>query len=403
MIDNLKTTYKRVLDEVGYTHYRYIYNDFNINDRLTGLIGPRGTGKTTLLLQFIKEKIQDRNTAFYVSLDNIYFLRHSLIDFVDELYEFYGIRYFFLDEIHKYKNWNQEIKNIYDSYPDIKIIFSGSSSIDLIKGSYDLSRRGTLFYLNGLSFREYLLFHNIADLPSVTLQNILENHRVLTENISSIKKLKGHFRDYLSCGYYPFHLEDAASYHQKILRIMEKTIYEDISDFYSLKTENLYNLKLIMTYLATIPLGELNRNNIATKVGLDNKTVTHYINILNETGLVELIGENRAGSNILKKKGKIYLDNCDLYISLSEDSGFQTQYGTLREIFFIKMLKNSGNKIFYSRTGDFEVNSTLFEIGGKSKSLKQIKDSLQNAFIVKDDILHGSRYEIPLYLFGFLY
>ena len=403
MIYNLKMTYKRLLSAVEYSHHRYIYSDFNIDDKLTGVLGPRGTGKTTMLLQFIKDRIKDSDSAFYASLDNIYFLRHSLVDFVNELYEYHDVRYFFLDEIHKYKNWNQELKNIYDSFPDIKIIFSGSSSLDLTKGSYDLSRRGTLFYLNGLSFREYLRFHDIADLPCVTLQDIVKDHKTLSEKAGGIKRIRGHFKDYLGRGYYPFHLEGTDSYHQKIQRIMDKTIYEDISNFYSLKTGNLYNLKLIMSYLATIPPGELNRNNIANKAGLDNKTVGHYLDILNETGLIELIAENRAGGNILKRKEKIYLDNCDLYISLSEEIGFGSQYGTLREIFFIKMLKNSGNKVFYSKTGDFEVDSILFEIGGRGKSLKQIKDSLQNAFIVKDDIVHGSRYEIPLYLFGFLY
>ena len=403
MISNLIATYKRVLGAVVYAHHRYIYQRFNIDDRLTGLIGPRGTGKTTLLLQFIKEQIADKDSAIYVSMDNIYFLRHSLLDCVNELYEVYGVRYFFLDEVHKYKTWNQELKNIYDSYPDIKVIFSGSSSIDLVKGSYDLSRRGTLFHMNGLSFREYLLFHDIADIPSVSLQEIMTEHRGLSDKIGSIKKLKGHFKDYLGHGYYPFHLEGIGSYNQKLQRIIDKSVYEDISNFYSLKTENLSYFKLIMTYLATIPPGELNRNNIAKKIGVDNKTVMHYLNILYETGLVELISEDRAGSNILKRKEKIYLDNCDLYMSLSEGSGFPCQYGTLREIFFIKMIQGGGNKIFYSKVGDFSVGTTLFEVGGKGKSLKQIKGNLQDAFIVKDDILHGSRHEIPLYLFGFLY
>ena len=306
------------------------------------------------------------------------------------MYEDYGIRYFFFDEIHKYQNWNQELKNIYDSYPDIKIVFSGSSSIDLIKGAYDLSRRGVLYRIGGMSFREYLLFNDIVDVDVVTLEEILENRTKLEGNIAGIKKLKGYFHEYLNKGYYPFYLEDETTYNQKIVRIIEKTIFEDISNFYKLKTENLSSFMRILAYLSTIPPGELNRNSIAKNIRLDNKTVQNYLYILYETGLVELITENKSGSNILKQTEKIYLDNPDLYTAITEEIGYESQIGTIREI-------------FYSKTGDFEVNDTIFEIGGKNKTLKQIKNDLGNAYLVKDDILYGSKYEIPLYLFGFLY
>ena len=403
MVKDFINAYKRLLNATEYKHHRYIYKDFNIKNRLTGLIGPRGTGKTTLLLQYIKEKIEDVDECIYASVDHIYFSRNLLVDFVNELYEDYGVRYFFLDEIHKYPNWNQELKNIYDSYPDIKVVFSGSSSIDLIKGAYDLSRRGVLFRIGGMSFREYLLFNEIADVSPIKYEQILTDRGGIEKELAGIKRLKGHFKDYLGEGYYPFHLEDGESYHQKIFRIVEKTIFEDISNFYKLKTENLSYFKRILSYLATIPPGELNRNSIAKNIGIDNKTILHYLNILHETGLVELISENREGSNILKHTEKMYLDNPDLYSAIIDETGFELKIGTIREIFFIKMIKNSGKKIYYSKTGDFEVEKTIFEIGGKNKKRKQIKDSLENAFLVKDDILYGSKYEIPLYLFGFLY
>ncbi|NOY74641.1 MAG: AAA family ATPase [Kiritimatiellaeota bacterium] len=403
MIEHIAATSRRLLDAMRYRHHRYIFNEFNTDDRLTGLIGPRGTGKTTILLQYINEVVEDQGSCIYASLDNLYFSRNTLLDFVNELYDDYGIRYFFLDEIHKYDNWNQELKNLYDSYPDIKIVFSGSSSIDLVKGIYDLSRRGTLFHIAGMSFREYLLFNDIVDLPSITIDQIINDRSDIERKIASVKKLKGYFKDYLGKGYYPFSFEGIDFYNQKIQRIIEKTIYEDISNFYKLKTENLSNFKRILAYLATIPPGKLNRNNIAGKIGLDNKTVTNYLNILAETGLVELISENKPGSNLLKKTGKIYLDNPDLYFSIAEDVGFGAETGTLREIFFIKMVKNAGLRIHYSKKGDFNVGGTIFEIGGKNKTLKQIKCELDNAFLVKDDILYGGKYEIPLYVFGFLY
>ena len=304
MIHNLITTYKRLLQSTKYKYHRYIYTEFNTNSRLTGLIGPRGTGKTTLLLQYIKEKIGNKDECIYASIDNIYFSKNLLIDFVNELYENYGIRYFFFDEIHKYPNWNQELKNIYDSYPDIKLVFSGSSSIDLIRGTYDLSRRGVLYRIGGMSFREYLLFHDIADIGHITFDQLINDRSSFEENVSGIKKIKGYFKEYLGKGYYPFLLEDKNTYHQKILRIIEKTVYEDISNFYKLKTENLAYFKKILSYLATIPPGELNRNSISKNIGLDNKTIQNYLNILNETGLVELLSENKSGSSLLRHTKK---------------------------------------------------------------------------------------------------
>ena len=403
MLNNFIATYKRLLGNTRFKHHRYIYNQFNIENRLTGLIGPRGTGKTTLLLQYINEKIDNKDECIYASIDNLYFSKHLLIDFVNELYEDYGVRYYFFDEIHKYQNWNQELKSIYDSYPDIKVVFSGSSSIDLIKGTYDLSRRGVLYRIGGMSFREYLLFNGTARIDAVPLDEIIKNKNKIEGKLAGIRRIKGYFKEYLGSGYYPFYLEDKKTYHQKIIRIIGKTIYEDISNFYRLKTENLSNFKRILSYLATIPPGELNRNSIAKNIGLDNKTIQNYLNILKETGLIELISVNKSGASLLRQTEKMYLDNPDLYKSIIEEIGYESKIGTIREIFFIKMLKNSGNKIYYSKTGDFEVNNTFFEIGGKNKTKKQIKNDLDNAFLVKDDILYGNRHEIPLYLFGFLY
>jgi len=402
MLINVINTYKRLLQHTNFNHHRYIYKEFDLKNRLTGLIGPRGTGKTTLLLQYIKENL-NVDDCIYTSLDNIYFSQNNLIEFVNELYEYNGVRYYFFDETHKYPNWNQELKNLYDSYPDIKIIFSGSSSLDLIKGAYDLSRRGVIYKIGGMSFREYLLFNNIADIPVTSFEELINNKSKYETEIGSIKRLLGHFKEYLGKGYYPFLLEDSETYNQKIQRIIEKTIYEDISNHYKLKTENLINFKRIISYMATIPPGELNKNNIAKNIGIDNKTIQNYLEILQETGLIELILKNKSGSQILKKTEKIFLDNPDIYRSTSEEIGFETPVGTLREIYFIKMIQNSQNIIHYSDIGDYTVNNINFEIGGKNKSLKQIKDHLETSYLVKDDIVSGNKYEIPLYLFGFLY
>jgi len=294
MRENFISIYRRLLRNTNHKTHRYLFNTFNINSRLTGLVGPRGTGKTTLLLQYINEKMDNKNETIYVSLDNIYFTQIKLIDFVDDLYEINGIRYFFFDEVHKYPSWDQELKNIYDSYPNISIVFSGSSSMDLIKGTYDLSRRGKLFKLGGMSFREYLEFRLDTSIAGFSFKEILSNPEEIIEELSEIERLKGHFLEYLNSGYYPFLFEDEENYHHKIINIIDKTIYEDISNFYKLKTENLINFRKILSYLATIPPGQLNRNNISKHIGLDNKTTANYLNILNETGLVCLVRENKT-------------------------------------------------------------------------------------------------------------
>ena len=408
MIDTIFTTHRRLLESITVSTHRYLFGQFVLNNRLTGLIGPRGTGKTTLLLQYIKEKIEQPRKCLYISLDSIYLSAARLISLVNDLYELYGIRYLFLDEVHKYPNWNQELKNLYDSYPDLTIVFSGSSSIDLIRGSYDLSRRGVLYRLRGLSFREYLAFAGVVDLEPIHYEDLLENKEPYEELTAGIEGLRGHFREYLRRGYYPFFLEDEAGYGQKLFRIIEKTVYEDIPNYYRLKTENLIYFKRILAYITTIPPGELNRNNIAQNIGLDNKTVQHYLSIMEETGLIMMLTSVQGGGSLLKATEKIYLENPNLYTSISEEIGHGASTGSVREIFFLGMLRNAGLHPLYSKRGDFAVGDTLFEVGGRNKSLKQLRKksgerSLAEGYLVKDDILYGAPFEIPLHLFGFLY
>ncbi len=398
----IQNIYQRLLKNTKSQKYRYLYYSFNTDNRLTGLIGARGTGKTTMLLQYIKNNIQNTFDAIYVSVDNIYFSRITIFDFVEEYYENEDVKYFFFDEIHKYKNWNQELKNIYDSFPDVYIVFSGSSSLDLLRGGYDLSRRAVLYHLNGMSFREYLEFKYNEELPMLSFNEILIQQSDNIEKISSIKKIKKKFKEYLMQGYYPFLFENETVYHEKLMNMINKTIYEDISNFYNLKTENLHNFKIILSCLATTEPGELSINSIAKNIKLDNKTVSNYLKIMEEVNLVAKISENKSGSAILKQKEKIYLANPNLYTAINEEMGFDYKIGTLRELFFINMFKNSGKNIYYSKRGDFEAENNIFEIGGKGKTKKQIR-GIENSYIVKDDILYGSKKIIPLFLFGFMY
>ena len=199
------------------------------------------------------------------------------------------------------------MKNIYDTYPDVKTVFSGSSSLDLVKGVYDLSRRAVIFRINGLSFREYLHFRDIVSEDAIEFEELLNNKRKYAEKFGSIEKLRGSFRQYLSVGYYPFFLEDESTYAQKLLRIVDKTIYEDIVNHFAIKTENLPSFKRILAYTATIPPGELSINSISRNIGLDNKTVVRYLHMLQETGLITLVSSGKTGSGLLKQTEKICL------------------------------------------------------------------------------------------------
>ncbi len=402
MNSQILKTYHRLLSSVPKDTHRFLFSEFNMNSKLTGIIGPRGTGKTTMLLQLINETIKNKDECIYVSLDNIYFSNNLLFTFIEELYEIDGARYFFLDEVHKYSNWAQEIKNAYDSFPDIKIVFSGSSSMDIVKGVYDLSRRAAIYKLPGLSFREYILFKNGKDFPAIGLDRILSITNEELKDISEYKRILGLFGEYLDYGYYPFSIEDKEKFHNKVINVINKIIFEDIASFYKLKTENLHYFKKILAYIATIPPGELNRNSISKNIGLDNKTIQNYLEILQETGLVSLVKENKSGSGMLKATEKIYLNNPTIYKAISREVGFECSLGSIREIFFINMIQNSGKQIFYSAIGDFIVDDHVYEIGGKNKSDKQIKTS-KNSFLVKDNILYKTKSEIPLFLFGFMY
>ncbi len=403
MIDILETTFYKLLDSVNLGTYRYLYHQFAPKGRLTGIIGPRGVGKTTLLLQYIKHNYPDTQKVFYFSADNIYFSKTTLFDFVFETNQHRKTTTYFIDEIHKYKNWNQELKNIYDSFPDINIIFSGSSSIDLIKGSYDLSRRAKLYHLEGLSFREYINFKNHTTYESVSFETLLSRNPTLNQTFSTIEGIKGEFIDYLKYGYYPFVFEDKTSYYERIEQIIDKTIYEDIANFYSLKTENLHYLKKILNYLTTISPGEVSTHNLANNLSINDRTAFHYLTMLSEVGLVRFVYPHAQGGKLLRKPAKVFVNNTTLCHAINKQLAQPIDKGTLRELFFVQMLQNAGILLNYSTIGDYEALNTVFEIGGKNKKRKQLQKTSKNTFLVKDDILTSQPGTLPLYFLGFLY
>lgn len=390
-------TFHRLLEELPALQTRYLYSQFELKNRLTGLIGPRGVGKTTLLLQYIKNELLKEN-SFYFSADLVYFQQMNLLQFVNDLHTKEGYKIIFIDEIHKYQGWDQELKNIYDSFPSLKIVFSGSSMLDLISGSYDLSRRAKLYRLHGLSFREYLNFSQNLELKPCSFDSLLEG-----ATIPEVSKLFTHFETYLAQGYYPFVFEDPLSYHEKVSRIIEKTIFEDVANYYSLKTPNLHFFKRLLTYFASISPGELSIHSLSQSLGIDHKTTQHYLSILTSVGLIRELFPYQGGGAGLKKPIKYLLNNTTLMHTMQQYLGQPLLKGTERELFFVQSLQNAGVPIFCSDLGDYRTNSALFEVGGKSKTRRQLKGSSLPAYLVKDDILRPMKNEIPLFQCGFLY
>jgi predicted AAA+ superfamily ATPase len=396
-------TFHRLIESLTVSQSRYLYPSFNLRNRLTGLIGPRGVGKTTLLLQYIKNELLKDGKCFYFSADLVYFQQSSLLEFVSNLHLVEGYRVIFIDEIHKYQGWNQELKNLYDAFPSLKIVFSGSSMLDLIEGSHDLSRRAKLYRLHGLSFREYLNFALDLNLKPIAFQEILADPMTSLSQLKGVDRILPHFEDYLQKGYYPFVFEDPHSYYEKVSRVIDKTIFEDIANYHNLKTPNLQYFKRLLTYPASIPPGDLNMHNLAKNLGIDHKTVEHYVTILASVGLIREMRPYEGGSPGLRKPSKILLNNTNLIHTMQQYLGQQPSKGMERELFFIQSLQNADVEIFYSKQADYQTRQAVFEIGGKNKTRTQLKALKEPSYLVKDDILHALKGEIPLFLFGFLY
>jgi len=402
MLNSLQLIFERLLAQTSLKYHRFLFYQFERNNRLTGIVGPRGVGKTTLMLQLIKQYYADKKNVFYFSADHIFFKNNTMYFFIEQLYIKQNITIFFIDEIHKYENWNQELKNIYDGFPEIKLVFSGSSSLDLVKGSYDLSRRANLYHLPGLSFREYLNFTLNLDCKSYSLAELIGMAQDLNAVFAQIPDLVSHFHYYLKQGFYPFFAEDPLSYYQRLLRVIDKTIYEDISNFYNLRTSNLRYMSNILNYLASIPPGEISSHNLSKNLSIDDKTVTSYLHMLQETGLVEILYPKEGGNQGLRRPQKVFLSNTNFHYALGEHLISPIEVGTIRELAFIQATKQAGYDVFHSKLGDYQVGSYTFEIGGKNKTRKQIV-GVKNAFVLKDDTTIATSTSIPLAFFGFLY
>jgi len=369
---------------------RNIYNDIDFTQKLVGIKGAKGIGKTTILHQYLNSIKEDK---LYISLDNPIIGDNKLLDIVEFAFK-KDIKVIAVDEIHYQKDFANDLKTIYDFF-DIKIIFSGSSAIAL--SSADLSRRAVVYDMPVLSFREFIELKEKVKLPKYKLEDILQNHEdIAYEIISKIKPLK-YFQEYLEYGAYPFFLEsDKNTYLLKLTETINKTIESDLLYLFNIDIANMHLLKKLLVTLCQNNPGSLNLTSLSKEIGINTRTLYNYITALNKGALIHLLYYNKKGNSLFQKPDKVLLNNPNLFNVLCEPN-----IGSQRESFFIS--QNYKSKIKYAKEGDFIIDEKYtVEIGGKNKSFKQIKD-IENSFVVADDIEVGFGNKIPLWLFGFLY
>ncbi len=395
---------KKNILNIDTSFVRDIYKKIDWQARLIWIVGQRWVWKTTLLLQYLK--IEKPKNSIYFSADNIFILQEWLYNFVENLYLNYWINYFFIDEIHKLKNWNQILKNLYDDFPNIKIVFSWNSSIDLVKWKYDLSRRVLLYKMNWFSFKEYVNKLKNINLPSYNITDILENTEKIVEEIYGKlwDEILVLFNKYLKTGYYPFNFEseNIDSFYSRLLVVIDKLVYEDISNFYSLDTLNLEKIKKIIIFFALAKPWELSINSIKNKLSISFDTSFNYIQILNDVWILKSLYSKWNISKSIRKAKKVYIDNSNLVYTISSEIWINPEIWTIREIFFVNQFEKN---LFYSEIWDFCLELWLkeyyFEIWWKNKKRKQLQNN-KNAFVVADSIIFPTNWKIPIWLFGFL-
>lgn len=392
-MESLIQTHRTMLERVDTTFVRYLYHRIDWNARLIAILGARGVGKTTLLLQHIKND-DVQGESLYVMADDFYFTRHRLYELAMTFYQ-HGGKKLYVDEIHKYKNWSVEIKNIYDQIPDLQVVYTGSSILELEQGGADLSRRKVEYVLHGLSFREFVNLNNGLDLPAYSLQQILEG--MVGFPMRELRPLQL-FSQYLKAGYYPYFRE--GNYHLRLNGVLKQVVESDIPRFADFNAASVQKLRKLLFMLAqTVPF-KPNYSKLERDLEIRRSTLPSYLLLLEKAGLVSLLPEKADGIKILEKVDKVYLQNPNIAYALSEKT---PDIGAVRETVFYAWL-NTMYRVTASNSADFEVEGYTFEVGGANKTKRQLAGiDPSRAYVVKDDMEYPSFHSIPLWMFGFLY
>jgi len=397
-MERLKALSRQRIEQTDFQFKRYLFSEIDWSNRLIAIKGARGVGKTTLILQYIKENFRNDEKVLYVSLDDIYFSANTLVELADTFYKSGGA-VLFLDEVHKYPNWLQEIKNIYDGYPLLKIVVTSSSILQINKGYADLSRRVVAYNLHGMSFREFLEVTGEMKLAPVPLSDILSLHKDIENDVTKQIRPLMHFQKYLHYGYYPFFLENTESYFQKLTAAINLTLENDLPSIQSIDYSSIYKLKKLLYLIANSVPFKPNVAKLSEHIHATRATIIQYLEHLKNAQVINLLNTDSLGTGYLSKPEKIYLQNTNIMYALAPETA---NAGNVRETFFFNQVGNI-HGLTLPKEGDFMVDKkATFEVGGKNKSRKQIIHT-PDSYVAADDLEFGFGNKIPLWLFGFLY
>lgn len=393
----LYDSYHRKIAKVDLRFKRYLYSQINWKARIISIKGARGVGKTTMLLQHILENYEDIDQTLYASLDNLWFATHSLMDLVDWA-DRHGISRLYLDEVHRYKGWSQALKNIYDDYPDMSIVYTSSSLLVLDNATVDMSRRQTPYTLYGLSFREYLDLEGIFKTEAIPLEDILKHHVKKAMEIVGSIKVAPFFEAYLAHGYYPFYRESLEDFPSRLRETVTVVIDSDLPAVENVTYETLQKVKKLLMIISEHVPFEPNMSELWRQLSTDNESGLKMLYALDKAQVLALLTAKTKNYKSLTKPDKIFLGNPNLMHVLCP----KVDKGNERETFFISQLRVL-HDVRYPKQGDFLIDDKhLFEVGGKGKTFEQIAD-VPDSYLAVDDTEVGSGCRIPLWLFGFLY
>lgn len=385
------------VDRTQVEFHRYLLSVVDWRNRMIGIKGARGAGKTTLLLQYARLNLPQDHRTIYISLDDLYFTENRLVDFAEEFVK-QGGRYLLLDEVHRYSDWSVELKNLYDDFPDLKIIFTGSSVLHINRAKGDLSRRAVIFELTGLSYREYLNIKHGFSLPEIVWDDLLYKHTEITRSVLKELRPLEFFNDYLRNGYYPYFLENESSYGQKLSETIDLAMNTDLPVSFDISFAGLEKLKKLLFVLSESVPFQPNVSKLSERIGVTRNTLVQFFVYLEDLRIIKRLYSSSKGIGSLQKPDKLLMHHPNLQYALAHTS---PDKGSVRESFFVNQTGYQRD-IRFSKKGDFRIDDIIFEIGGKKKTKKQIEGT-EKAFIVSDDLEIGVHNRIPLWLFGFLY
>ena len=389
-MEKLQNRFTSMLADTPTVFHRYMWDTIDWNDRLIGLKGPRGIGKTTLLLQRAKETL-DRDSVLLVNADDLYFSGHTLVDLADEFVRLGG-EVLMIDEIHKYSDWSRELKLIYDYHKKLKVVFTGSSILDIEEGEADLSRRVVPYDMQGLSFREYMELYHGMKLPVLTLAEILSHKFTLPDTFRPC----AHFEEYLRTGYYPF--ADEPKFERRLMQVVNKTLEVDIPQYTEMTVAAIRKLKRLMNIVAESVPFKPKISTIAQVLGVSRNILPDWFVYMEKAGLVMQLRDDTGGIRGLGKVDKVYLDNTALMHMLTQN---KADVGNVRETFFLNQTRVA-HDVVTSSIADFQIGNYTFEVGGRNKKQKQIT-GIPDAYVVKAEIEAGYLNVIPLWQLGLLY